>query len=466
MILEEVLERAAQEYPGYEIATFREAGLPVYALTLKVLVLERKELSPIEEGILRAVHAGLESTDDIVLFLGLPSSVLTPVLAALNSAELVNYMRSVGDASPRVALTAKGKTALMELVTVAPEERTIPVCLDALTRKLLFISPEQLYRPRDMREFGMLEVSPGSSKRPEKEDIPVEEFDKVLQRRRTSDSKPELLAIRRIERRELRFLDCLLVYYRNVSNSQDIRVGFWKDDGPSVEHENAFRALGGPEQIGAKLLAEAKPSLEEMAAPLIAGVTPQSADGATASPIPVDGPVVGAQPLAGETLQYVQCHEHPKLLKRALTSAKKRLVIISPWIRHQVVDWGFVASLEALLRQGVQVDIGYGIDDGVNDGRKDPTAKIAITKEAERDLRELERKYKNFRLTLVGNTHRKQLICDDEFAVTTSFNWLSFKGSPRGNPRDEFGVVVRKKPYVEKAFEEAKRLLSDGYSGR
>lgn len=131
-----------------------------------------------------------------------------------------------------------------------------------------------------------------------------------------------------------------------------------------------------------------------------------------------------------------------------------------------MVDWGFVASLEALLRQGVQVDIGYGIDDGVHDGRKDPTAKIAITKEAERDLRELERKYKNFRLTLVGNTHRKQLICDDEFAVTTSFNWLSFKGSPRGNPRDEFGVVVRKKPYVEKAFEEAKRLLSDGYSGR
>src|SRR4051794_5204944 len=122
MILEEVLERAAQEYPGYEIATFREAGLPVYALTLKVLVLERKELGPIEEGVLRAVHAGLESTDDIVQFLGLPASVLTPVLAALNSAELVNYMRSVGDASPRVAMTAKGKTALMELVTVAPEE--------------------------------------------------------------------------------------------------------------------------------------------------------------------------------------------------------------------------------------------------------------------------------------------------------------------------------------------------------
>ncbi len=462
MILEEVLERAAQEYPGYEIATFREAGLPVYALTLKVLVLEKKELSPIEEGVLRAVHAGLESTDDIVQFLGLPASVLTPVLAALNSAELLNYMRSVGDAAPKVALTPKGRTALMELVTVVPEERIIPVCFDALTHKLLFISPEQLYRPRDMREFGMLEVSPVSSKKPEKEDIPVEEFDKVLQRRRTSDSKPELLAIRRIERREMRFLECLLVYYRNVSNPQDIRVGFWKEDGPSVEHENAFRALGGPEQVGAKLLAQEKPSLEEMAAPLVADAKSHTTNGTSASSVPA----LSVQPPVGETLQYVQCHEHPKLLKRALTSAKKRLVIISPWVRHHVVDWGFIASLEALLRQGVQVDIGYGIDDGADERRKDPTMKVAITREAERDLRDLERRYKNFRLTLVGNTHRKQLICDDEFAVTTSFNWLSFKGSPQGKPRDEFGVVVRKKAYVEKAYDDAKRLLSDGYKGR
>lgn len=465
MILEEVLERAAQEYPGYEIATFREAGLPVYALTLRVLVQERKALNPIEEGVLRSLNAGLGNTNDIIEFLGLPSSVLTPVLAALNSAELVNYMRSDGDAAPQVTLTSRGKSALMELCTVVPEERTVPVCFDALTRKLLFISPEQLYRPRDMRELGKLEVSPASSKRPEKEDIPLEEFDKVLKRRRSSEAKPELIAIRRIERRELRFLDCLLVYYRGISNPHDIRVGFWKEDGPSVEHENAFRALGGPDQVGAKLLAAEKLALEDISAQMAVGVEPDTvvmadASSSTSSP-PLSGPVVD-----GDTLQYVQCHEHPKLLKRALTSARKRLIIISPWVRHQVVDWGFIASLEALLRKGVQVDIGYGIDEATGDGRKDPTAKLAITKEAERDLRDLERRFKNFHLTLVGNTHRKLLICDDEFAVTTSFNWLSFKGSPKGRPRDEFGVVVRKKPYVEKAFDDAKHLLSDGYSGR
>ena len=48
MILEEVLEQAADARPGYELASFKEAGLPVYVLTVRVLTQDRKALSPIE----------------------------------------------------------------------------------------------------------------------------------------------------------------------------------------------------------------------------------------------------------------------------------------------------------------------------------------------------------------------------------------------------------------------------------
>lgn len=37
--------------------------------------------------------------------------------------------------------------------------------------------------------------------------------------------------------------------------------------------------------------------------------------------------------------------------------------------------------------------------------------------------------YKNFHFVYVGNTHCKSLVCDDQFAVVTSFNWLSYKGA-------------------------------------
>ena len=50
MNVEPILEAAAFARPGYSLATFKQAALPVYLLTVRVLVLEKKPLSPIEEG--------------------------------------------------------------------------------------------------------------------------------------------------------------------------------------------------------------------------------------------------------------------------------------------------------------------------------------------------------------------------------------------------------------------------------
>lgn len=152
MSLEQVLEQAATARPGYELAAFREAGLPVYVLTLRVLTLEQKLLGPIEEGVLRAIQAGLTTPEQLVSFLGLSANVLTPVLAGLTTTELVNYSRAAGEVSAKVTLTAKGKMTLVNLSTMRPQERTVRVCFDALTKRLLFISPEQLYKPREMKK--------------------------------------------------------------------------------------------------------------------------------------------------------------------------------------------------------------------------------------------------------------------------------------------------------------------------
>ncbi len=40
-------------------------------------------------------------------------------------------------------------------------------------------------------------------------------------------------------------------------------------------------------------------------------------------------------------------------------------------------------------------------------------------------------KWKNFTLQRLKNTHAKVLIKDNEYALTSSFNWVSFKGDPR-----------------------------------
>lgn len=468
MSLEQVLEQAASARPGYELAAFREAGLPVYVLTLRVLTLEQKLLGPIEGGVLRAVQAGLTAPEELVKFLGLSANVLNPVLAGLMTNEQVNYSRAAGESSAKVTLTAKGKATLLDLSTVRPQERTARVCFDALTKRLLFISPEQLYKPREMKELGLVEVPVGQAKRPEVEDISLQDFDRFLQLQRAGlEEKAELLAIRRVERRELHFLGCVMTFYRSEADRNEIDVAFWREDGPALEHENRFRALGGPELVGAKLLtadSSASSAACQSESTEKEGNEPGSASVVAESLVAKPKPAVEVED--PQTVQSVLCHQHPELLRRALLKSRKRLLIISPWIRHQVVNWEFVTSLERLLQANVTVHIGYGLDEGEGAGKGTPgQSKIPITEKAEKDLKSLEAKYANFRLVYVGNTHRKLLVSDEEFAVTTSFNWLSFRGDPRDKPRDEYGEVFRKKSQVEKRYQDGLALLEKGYRG-
>lgn len=466
MSLESNLEAAAAARPGYEIAAFKEAGLPVSLLTIRVLTQEKKPLGAIDEGILRALDVGLENPTDLIEFLGLPITVLTPVLAQLNTSELVNYILEVGDSQPKITLTSKGKSALEAASLIVPEEKVLKVCVDTLTRKILFINPAQLYKPRDLREKGWFEVPTASAKRLEVEDIPLTDFDRVLNRGDTRNAiRVELLSIRRIERRELHFLPCVMLFYRSKTVIDDIAVAFWREDGPSFDHESKFREVDGPSMVGAKLLGsggveESKKSLATVMEQVAhIGEVPASAVKSQDNASPPRSEVA----LGAPTLQSIKCHEHPSFLKKALLNTTKRLLIVSPWIRDSVVDYEFVTALETLLRNKVTVHIGYGLAEG--DGRQNPAQKIPITPGAERSLKALAHKYSNFQFVFIGNTHRKALISDGEFAIVTSFNWLSFKGDSKNRPRDEHGIVIRKAAYVDQAYDEALSLLKNGYSG-
>ncbi len=478
MSLEEVLEQAGKARPGFDLVSFKEAGLPVYVLKLRVQVLERKQLSPIEEAVLKAVRAGLNSPGSIFDFLGLPRAVLTPVLASLNTTELISYSRHAAEEEARVVLAAKGRLALADAATIQPQERLISICLDAITKKLLPIAHEQLDRSRDMRALGYFEVPTGTSKRLEVEDIPLQDFDKVLARLSvTNEPTGTLLAVRRIERRELHFLRCVMLFYKNHAQPPEVEVAFWREDGPSMEHEVRFQAVGGPDLVGARLLmAEAASTpglvLPDVPAEAATPAPPLQPAAAPVQPSQVSASLTSsaAAPKPGipevETMQTLLCHEHPPFLKKALLSAKRRLVIVSPWIRDSVIDWPFIASLEALLKSGVEVYIGYGIEKADGNGKRNAAKdKPDITPRAETDLRQLADRYKNFHFVHVGNTHRKSLVCDDQFAVVTSFNWLSYKGDSQGSPRDERGIVFRKKHHVERLATEELDLLGKGYSG-
>lgn len=449
MSLEVEFGAGAIERPGLTLVHFRPAAAPVYLLTVRVLTLERKPLNPIEEGCLRSIEAGLESGADIRVFLGLQEMVLNSVLASLYSQELINY-QGANAGSATITLTTKGKRALLDARLVIPQERVVKLIFDPILKQVVFYHPGSLWRPKDVRSVGRFEIPLCGVRRPEVEDIPLEDIDRSLERiRRTNDESSELLAIRRIERREMLFAPCSMLYFR--ANSGEVQVAFHFEQGLSLAYENAFRDLGGPDEVGA---AHISADIADLAPPFSVLDGESAAIGSDFSgPHSLAKRAVSTTP----TLKVIRCHDHPPLLLEALKNSNERLLIISPWIRSQIVDKTFVKGLETLLRNGVRVHIGYGIDEGK--GRSKPI----IDKTSKEGLEDLQRRFKNFDFALIGNTHRKTLVCDRKFAVHTSFNWLSFKGDPSMQPRDESGLLVSKVEYIDQMYQDNVDLINRGY---
>jgi phosphatidylserine/phosphatidylglycerophosphate/cardiolipin synthase-like enzyme len=151
-------------------------------------------------------------------------------------------------------------------------------------------------------------------------------------------------------------------------------------------------------------------------------------------------------------VRSVSVFEHPELLTKAINSARRRLLIISPWVRGGVVNANFVGALERRIRAGVDVHIGHGI--GSDDSQSD---EWALQK-----LSNLAARYKDkFHLVRLMNTHAKILIFDGIW-INTSFNWLSFQGDPNRTFRMEEGTLVQIPSEVDKAFAQYVAVLESG----
>ena len=155
---------------------------------------------------------------------------------------------------------------------------------------------------------------------------------------------------------------------------------------------------------------------------------------------------IKSQTRISEVIHTYQIREY---LLKALKEAKNRLMIISPWIKANVVNKEFLSTLEATLRRKVKVHIIYGIK-GSNSQNDDKSIK---------QLDNLKVNYKNLEFDKTKNTHRKQIICDDRFAIVTSFNFLSFRADPNLTYRDELGVILRDKQTIEDLFNSGINLI-------
>ena len=252
-------------------------------------------------------------------------------------------------------------------------------------------------------------------------------------------------------------------FSQSVSRSaKKLTAGKWQDIGALLRTEVKTEVLAQKaEKEQTDRLFDERAELEQESDRLRASVTRAEDEELAELRAQVEKHAVRQQELEAAlqsiSVRQVEVYEHRGLLDRALAEADERVLIISPWINHEVVDDRLIGRFRDLLDREVELWIGYGINEsGEGQGSK---KKKELDREATEKLSRLGVDYpESFRLKLLGDTHAKVLVCDSRFAVITSFNWLSFRGDEALSFRDERGCYVGIAPEVDR--------ISAGYSAR
>jgi len=476
----ELAKQFAGHRPGFELVHYEEVGLPYFRLVLDAVIQQRKPIGPIEEFVLRGVDSGLDSIDDIVGLLGVERVLVEQAVVALNQVDHLDYR--LENEARVLRMTPLGERALGGWKDMEPAREEVLIGFDRLTWSPTGRHFRSLMRLQDAKASDLRVLPPYRKKRLRPSDVDIDLAQAAIRDiSHRSLQNAELIAIKDVRNHQMVLPAIALVYASEDGSDQQVALAI--DGRLSEAHETAFAEIDGPSRAG--LLVDGTipederlhfrtpvglefgdkavvRELKERIASATAAKHRAQTETATAEASAADLSVAdlseqrssellrGAQEeLASLPVRAIQTYEHRVLLEDALASATRRLLIISPWIRSDVIDYQFLRSLRARLDSGVEVHVGWGISDGEDEKEQAPLKK----------LRELARGSSAFTLRRLGNTHAKVLIWDDNLVVT-SFNWLSFRGDRKRGFRQEEGVLITAPQLVDPEYSKYHSLIS------
>lgn len=454
--------------PGHRIGAVVDVALPVYEVTLRALTLAHKPIPAIEEFVLRSLRAGLTAKRDLASYLGLSDYPLRRALVSLAQQEFIALDGEVW------RLTDKGIAAVQSSEIVVPEERTFQLQFDAILWEPVRYTHLKLLEANDLEDAGLRPLELVPPRRPKVGDFKAEDVERIVESiRPRSAPRRDVLDVLETLRARKRYIHAAAVLYHPLSDDE-LRVGFMIDAQRSDKHELRFAASEAFRKVSSEWAessvddAELADAFEE--ASIIEGPagSPDVRDALRSAESELAAYANAGsntkeeelERLAREVAQlkielnkvdvrYLEMIEHPAILLDAISTAKSRLMIISPWMTTEVVNDDFVERLESTLKRGTSVFIGYGIGDV-------GTETVALKPHAEKArgmLRDLSERYPKFTFLRLGGTHAKLLVKDDQYAVITSFNWLSFRGDPSKKFRDEQGVLIQRADMVNEKWQ-------------
>lgn len=464
--------RKYHSLPEAIVIDCKPVGYPFYVLNIDLTYLKNRDLELVEEFVMKCINYGLTKIEQISSFLGVDNHITEKVLSQLISRNLIKR-------EDKLKLTQDGLDALQKQTILAPASETRTFYLDALNGKL---TDNFSFKNFDYKEHYNNSINK-IIKKPRKnyvEDlIEYYEFiEKSLQNPNDSNYI-ELIQVNSIEKVYAQWHEIEVVLYKNNSNDEEIEYETFSRGSIQKEYREIIQRLKTEgKNILIPIFQETKQYESESTSitNIISDISDediQNVEKITAKISSVDDldsfsksqthkvqKEKEIQKLKQELeelknktriSEVVHTCEIRNYLLKTLKEAKHRLMIVSPWIKRNVVNHDFISTLEKALKRQVKVYIIYGIK-----GSSFQNDKRSIEQ-----LEKLMNNYKNFTFQKTTNSHRKQIVCDEKFAIVASLNFLSFRADPNLTYRDELGIVLRDKQTIDDLFNSGLSLIDN-----
>ena len=118
----------ANSVPNSMLVKYYEAGIPQWHMETIFTMLKSKNLSVLQEFILKFIFSGIDDVSDICNFLGINKTAMNNAVAVLQKNSLI----TVDIFHSKLKLTDKGEVALKEAATIVPEDIEYALFVDGL----------------------------------------------------------------------------------------------------------------------------------------------------------------------------------------------------------------------------------------------------------------------------------------------------------------------------------------------
>jgi hypothetical protein len=434
--IEELAYEQRDAVPGKQLLAFFPIGIPIYLVRCRAHVKQEARALPLHAFVVRLLALRQRSVAELGTILALEPRVVGVV---------------VGDLERRghVLVTRRGRGAQGDVVTLGrklgeyarqgrfQEAQTLDaqIAIDALTAEAMAVpGPRSRHTLNRLRDLGVRIISPIVEEPKESVLLGAVGDRQVLVpelRAFSGQSKPTVLAITEVSAAEIHFLTAQVLAYGAGSSVDEVRV-FWR----KRRHTDWEDAIREAEADDLRPLPMERIPVEES--------REVRADDVKEDAVTVDEPQASAS-------RRLRVWEHRPTMIKAIEDARERLMIVAPWITAEATDAEVMNGIEAALRRGVEVFIGYGIADDTSRERERPPDPRVMDK-----LRRLEtnRRLRGRLVVRRLQTHEKIFLKDDDTYIVGSFNWLSFRGDRRRGLRRESSELISDRTVVRARWEE------------